>query len=119
MGYSSSDAAYDAHMADEEHKALEEAHDEALRLAGLLTAEWAATILRPAVGAELTVGGDDQPLFVFSIDVDLADDLAADEYPMDDLRELANELRDRVAGTPVDDWSWLVEVGTKARRTYV
>lgn len=83
-----------------------------------LMAEWATDPLRPDVVVDLTTGADDQPLFVLAINVDLADDLPAEAYPVDDLGRLATELRARVVGTPVDDWAWLVDVGTKARTTY-
>lgn len=118
MGYSASDAAWDAHMAEQADVALGAADDEAQALATDLSATWATHRLRPNVTVRLTAGGDDEPLFVFSIDVELADDLAAEEYPLADMQQLAAELRARVAGTSVDDWSWMVDVGTKARRTY-
>ena len=118
MGYSAGDAAWDAYMSEQEDKALNEAADAADALAADLSVEWAANALQPDVTSQLTVGGDDQPLFVFSIDVQLADDLAAEEYPLEEIQQLAGELRERVAGTAVDDWSWMVDIGTKARRTY-
>jgi len=118
MGHTSRDAAYDAYLADQEVKALDEATAAADQVATTLAAEWATDLLQPDVIVELSTGADDQPLFVFSINVDLADDLPADEYPMDDLGRLATELRARVIATPVDDWAWLVDVGTKARTTY-
>lgn len=77
------------------------------------TDQWAGNPLVPEVRVELTVGGDDRPLFVFSLSIDLAEDLDADEYPMDEIGRLMSELRASVYQSPVARWSLLVTAQTK------
>lgn len=114
MGLSWSDAAADAHDADRAEAALAEALAVAEAVAVSFTEERSANPLRPAVTVDLDLGGDDQPLFVFSMDIELGDDLDASEYPLDEIQELTSALRSRVASSSVDDWAWLVSAGTQA-----
>ena len=114
MGMSWNDAAEAAHDAELADAALAEAQAEAEVIAARFTNEWAENPLSPKITVALDVGGDDRPLFVFSINVDLADDLDATEYPLDELQELASALRLQVAESAVYGWAWLVTVGTKA-----
>lgn len=109
-----SDAAADAHDSELADAALAEAQSAAAAIAESFTSEWARSSLRPDASVNLDVGGDDQTLFTFSLNVDLDDDLDANEYPMDALQELASALRARVTASPVNGWAWLVENGTKA-----
>ena len=114
MGMSWSDAAAAAHDADRADAALAEALAEAQAIAASFSDESADNPLRPAVSVDLDIGGDDQPLFVFFVNFELDDDLAADDYPLDEIQELTSALRSRIAGSAVDDWAWLVTAGTKA-----
>lgn len=114
MGMSWSDAAAAAHDADRADAALAEALAEAQAIAAQFSDESADHRLRPAVSVDLDIGGDDQPLFVFFVNFELDDDLAADDYPLDEIEELTSALRSRIAVSSVDGWSWLVTAGTKA-----
>ncbi|MDZ7733156.1 MAG: hypothetical protein U5R31_08575 [Acidimicrobiia bacterium] len=104
-------AAHDAELAD---AALAEALAEAEAIAASFGDERADNPLRPGVSVDLESGGDDQPLFVFSMNVEIADDLDADDYPLDEIQELTSALRSSIAGSSVDNWAWLVTAGTKA-----
>lgn len=106
------------HDADRADAALAEAVSIAEDISARFTEQWTANPLRPDVSVDLNVGGDDQPVFVFSVNVDLKDDLDAGEYPLDELQDLASVLRTQVADSSVNDWSWLVTVGTKAGATH-
>ena len=114
MGISWSDAAADAYDSDRGDAALAEVVSAAEEIAARCTQEWASNSLAPDVSVDLDIGGDDQPLFVFAVNVELADDLDSSEYPLDEIQELASALRGRVSGSMVAGWSWLVTVGTKA-----
>lgn len=109
-----SDAAAAAHDAELADAALAETRADAEAIAAAFHDEWADNALRPAVSVGLDVGGDDQPLFVFSMNVEIDDDLDADEYPLDEIQALTSALRSRIATSSVDDWAWLVTAGTKA-----
>jgi hypothetical protein len=108
------DAGPAAHDTAVTKASLADAQAEAAAIAARFTAERTENPLRPDVTVDLDVGGDDQPLFVFSVNVDLDDDLAASEYPLDELQELASALRSQVAESPVNGWASLVTVGTRA-----
>lgn len=56
----------------------------------------------------------DQPLFVFTLLIDLPEDFAAEDFPSALVARLQDDLRAQIAGTPVDDWDWIVTVLTKA-----
>ena len=113
-GMSWSDATAAAHDAEAADAALGAALAEAETVAAAFSDEQLENALQPAVSVDLEVGGDDLPLFVFSLNVDLDDDLDADDYPIDEIQELASALRSRIATTTVDGWAWLVTAGTKA-----
>lgn len=114
MPTSRGEAAAGAQEAERTDGALEEALTEAQAIAEGFSGERADDALRPAVSVDLEAGGDDQPLFVFSVSIDIADDLAVGDYPLDEIQRLKSALRARVAGSAVDGWAWLVTVGTKA-----
>lgn len=101
---------------DEEfNAALSDALGAAKTIAVAFSDEQVENPLQPAVSVDLEVGGNDLPLFVFSLNVDLDDDLDADSYPIDEIHELTSALRSRIAAaTAVDGWAWLVTAGTKA-----
>jgi hypothetical protein len=48
------------------------------------------------------------------VNFEFDDDLAADDYPLDEIEELTSALRSRIAASSVDGWSWLVTADTKA-----
>ena len=114
MGMSWSDAADAARDAEREEVALTEALAEAEAIAASFTDERSSDLLQPAVSVDLDIGGDDQPLFVFSMNVDLEDDLDADAYPLEEIQGLTSALRSRIAESTVVGWAWLVTTGTKA-----
>ena len=99
---------------NEEDFALGEADRLARQLAEAFNKDYERVDLAPEVSVHRTIGGDDQPLYVFQLNVDLADDLPSEEYPMGELQVLASALRAKVAGTDMDRWRWLVSLGTKA-----
>ncbi|MGB3410772.1 MAG: hypothetical protein WBA45_06200 [Microthrixaceae bacterium] len=113
MGTSWSDAADAARDNERAEAALTEALAEAEKIAARFTVEQSGSPLQPEVSVDLDIGGDDQPLFVFSVDVDLADDLAADDYPLKEIQELTSTLRSQIAASTVVGWAWLVTAGTK------
>ncbi len=91
---------------------------EAQSIAGSFTAEHSDNRLQPAASVVVDVGGDDRPLFVFSMDVDLEDDLDTDDYPLHEIQKLTSELRSLIIASSVVDWSWLVTAGTKATASH-
>lgn len=117
MGDSWNDAAMQAYDADLTDAELARAQTAADGVASDFNRVWHGSLLGPDVSVDLDVGGDDRRVFIFSLNVDLDDDLAASDYPMDALQELASDLRTRVAASPVDRWAWLVTIGTKAGTT--
>lgn len=102
----------------EETDALIEADELAQRVAAEFSQTHDSHRLAPEVVARRDFGPDDQPLYDFRLNVDLPDDLASSEYPMDEIQGLTSELRAEVTATEVNRWRWLVSVGTKtgARR---
>lgn len=82
---------------DAEVAALVEAGESAERSAATFTENHQSHYLAPEVLAHRDVGSDDRPLFDFRLNVDLADDLASSEYPMDEIQDLASALRAEVA----------------------
>lgn len=114
MGLSLGDTIGASRDSDHEGVALAQALVEAEAISSVFTEERSDISLLPRVRVDLDVGGDDQPLFVFSIYFDLDDDLAADDYPLDEIQDLTSELRARIADSSVDGWAWLVTTGTKA-----
>lgn len=114
MGLSWSGAAAEAHDTELADAALAGALAEAESIAVSFTDEQSAHALHPAVRVDLDAGGDGQSLFVFSMNIDIADDLDADDYPLDEIQELSSALRSQIARSSVDEWDWLVSPGTKA-----
>ena len=114
MGYPSVDAASYAHHAELAEEALRGAQVAAEGTAGEFSRGWDASPLRPEVTVALVTGSEGQPLFIFSLNVDLDDDLAAAEFPADAMAELAADLRRRIVGSSVDGWAWLVTAHSKA-----
>ena len=96
-----------------ENAALIEADAVAQKIALDFATDRSSHPLAPDVTVQRDIGGDDRPLYVFQLDVDLRDDLASDDYPMAEIQELASSLRAKIAPTEVDRWSWLVSVATK------
>lgn len=114
MGTARSDLGWDDHQSDRAAAELDVAEVAAKEIAAAFTAERSDSSLHPDVSVVLDVGGDDEPLFVFSMDVDLDEGLDVDEYPLDEVQELASELRSRIAASVIATWSSLVTVATKA-----
>lgn len=114
MSYSASDAAQDAYDAQREEDALAEAAEEADALVARFGEDLGDDDLRPVASVRLAVGAEDQPVFVFELLVDLDDDLDADDFPLDRIGDLRDDLRSRIASSTVDDWDWIVNAGTKA-----
>lgn len=114
MGSTHSDAAQAAYDADREQEALDQAADAAEAIARELEREWQGGEAEPSVSVALNVGGDDQPVFVFSILLGLDEDFDVAEWPAQILDDLKASLRSRVSGTDVDDWDWLVTAAIKS-----
>ncbi len=70
--------------------------------------------LRPTIKVDLETGSREQPLLVFSLLLDLEDDLDAKDYPMPEIARLEKDLRARIEKSAVDEWDWIVIAGTKA-----
>jgi len=70
--------------------------------------------LRPTIKVDLETGSREQPLLVFSLLLDLEDDLDAKDYPMPEIAGLEKDLRARIANSAVHEWDWIVIAGTKA-----
>lgn len=117
MGYSAWDAAQDAADAAREDEALSAASAAAESVSGRFSADLGGTALRPIASVRLRVGAEDQPVFVFELLVDLDDDLDADEYPIDEISRLQDELRARIGESTVDNWDWIVNTGTRTGAT--
>jgi hypothetical protein len=90
-----------------------QALEEAQRISGFFTHNWASDPLSPEVAVRLDVGAEEQPIFVFSLRLKLDDDLDPDEYPRDQIEQLKSDLRARIADSPVDEWDSVVVAGTK------
>jgi hypothetical protein len=114
MGYSSSDAAHDAADAARAEAALDAALEAADSICTSFVTEHQDSPLSPDVSVSLEVGAEDQPVFVFSLLVELEDDLDPNDFPEDEIETLQSALRARIVNTPVDDWDWIVTTGTKA-----
>lgn len=114
MGYSQGDAAHDAADAERAEEALTGARDAACTIAKSFNGQWEDNGLSPTVTVDLDAGAEGQPVFVFSLLLDLDDDLDAGDYPLDQLEKLQGDLRARIIDTSVDQWDWLVTTGTKA-----
>lgn len=108
---SAADAARDA---EREEPSLAGVLADAQLIAATFTDAGSSSHLRPEASVALDVGGDDQPLFVFTMDVDLEDDLDVAEYPMNDIQALVSDLRSRIAASSVVSWAWMVTAGTRA-----
>lgn len=117
MSHSEDDAAQAADDAERMDTALLEAGDAAVEIAHGFEQAWEGDQLHPSVSVDLTVGGEDQPVIVFLLLVELDDDLDSEDYPADDVARLQRDLRERIPGSPVDDWDWIVSTGTKAGAT--
>lgn len=117
MGYSAWDAAQDAADAARQDEALSTASVAAESVASRYSADLSDAHLRPIASVRLHVGAEDQPVFVFEVLVDLEDDLDVDEYPIDEIGRLQDELRIRIGESAVDDWDWIVNAGTRTGAT--
>jgi hypothetical protein len=114
MGFSAPDAAKAAADAARTDQALTEARAAADSVATVFSNDSVGGALEPTVSVRLTVGAEDQPMFVFELLVNLDDDLDVDEYPAHEIGELQDDLRRRIAASEVDGWDWIVTTGTKA-----
>lgn len=111
MGRTAREAAADAErVAEELALALQLAHE----LCTSFSQDKRNAQLSPSTEVSLTTGAEDQHLFVFSLLLDLDDDLDAEDYPIAKIEELQNALRARITESPVDEWDWIVTIGTKA-----
>lgn len=114
MGYSASDAAQNAGDAVRAEAALREAIEMAKKVGRQFGDDWRTDPLSPVVSVDVDLGGEDRPVFVFALLVELGDDLDVEEYPEADIGRLQDNLRARIAASTVDDWDWIVSTGTKA-----
>lgn len=72
--------------------------------------EHAGHELRPLLTPSLTIGGDDQPSFAFTLGVALDPEFDPSQYPSSQIDDLVSDARRRIEGSPVDEWDWLVSV---------
>jgi len=114
MGYNSTDAARDAHDAERGDALLLEALSLAQEICRAFAERFQDDPLGPAISVELELGSDDQPVFVFTLLMEIDDDFDADEYPAEGIERLLKDLRENVADSIVDDWDWFVTTATKA-----
>lgn len=100
---------------------MSDAHDEERAATSLAVAEmtaativddlnrlWESSGIPTRVVFDVPSGAEDQPVFTFTLQLDLPDDFDVDEWPGDDVARLTEAVRERVIGTPVDDWDWAV-----------
>lgn len=104
------DPAHDAYDAERAEVALTQAAHAAQEIAATFNREHEGSELHPTLRSDLTAGGDEQPLFVFSLVIALDEDFDADDYPSAVVEEFVSDARRRVEASPVDEWSWLVSV---------
>lgn len=71
--------------------------------------------LTPDVTVKLDTGAEDQPVFLFSLLLNLSDDLDPNEYPSEEIKALQSDLRARIAASPVDRWRSVVQAHAKHR----
>lgn len=98
----------DAADTDREQAAFERAQDLAAQLVSDLNSEWEAVGSTARLSLEVPAGAEDQPVFTFTLLLDLAEDFDAADWPADQVEQLSEEIRGRLIGSPVDDWDWLV-----------
>ena len=105
-----------AHDADQAMEELDDALRAARTVGSAFEVDWREreTRLEPNLNVDLVVGAEDQPLFVLTLLLNLPDDLAAEDFPGEAVEKLQEDLRGRIAGTPVDGWDWIVTTRTKA-----
>ena len=113
MGYTADDAASDAYYAAQEAEDLEATTERGRQLVEEFLGAWADHQLSPGLAFSVEAGGDDQPLFVFTIQVSLEEDFDAAEWPADAVEELTADLRSRISGTEIDNWDWFVGASIK------
>lgn len=90
-----------------------DALDAAKKVAESFTREWQKDRLSPDVTVDLEVGASDQPIFIFSLLLELSDDIDPHDYPSKEIETLQASLRDHIANSPVDRWKSVVVAGAK------
>ena len=108
MPYSREDAAHDAHDSELDEEALSSALVDARALVADFNDQHTEHDLQPRLAVDLTIGGDDQPLLLFSLGVSLEGDFDPAEYPSTAVDELMTDARRRVQSSEIDRWDWLV-----------
>lgn len=98
----------DAADTDREQAAFDRAQGAAAQIVADLKGKWEASGLTTRLSFEVPAGAEDQPVFTFTLLLDLADDFDAADWPADEVEQLSEEIRGRLIGSPVDDWDWLV-----------
>lgn len=99
--------AYDSECGEQ---ALTDAASIAEELAEVFNREHVGHELRPRLAPSLTIGGDDQPLFVFALGVALDPEFDPSQYPSAQIDDLVSDARRRIEASAVDEWDWLVSV---------
>jgi hypothetical protein len=89
---------------------LEEAQEAAGQIVHAFNAAHQSADLHPRAEVDLTLGSVDQPLFVFTIHLDLASDVDLADAPVAAIDALTADLEGRIVQGPVDDHSWYVTV---------
>lgn len=115
MSYGEHDAAYDDYAGGQADAALGRAEKAAAAIDQAISQRWANADEPSQLVHELTVGPDDDLLFVFTVRLDRPDDFDASDWPGDEVSTLMDEVRDEIRRSAVDDWGWLVTVRATAR----
>lgn len=98
----------DAEDVDREQSAFDRAHDCATKLVADLNGEWEASGLTTRLSFEVPIGAEDQPVFTFTLLLDLADDFDPADWPAVQVEKLSDEIGSRLIGSPADQFDWLV-----------
>lgn len=98
----------DAVDTDREQAAFDRAHGLAAQIVADLNRGWEASGSTARLSWEVRAGADDQPVFTFTLLLDLAEDFDPADWPADQVEALSEEIRNRLIGSEVDDWDWLV-----------
>lgn len=114
MGYSSSDAAHGAADDARSEETLNTAFEAARAICESFGVDQRGSSLSPTVSVNVEAGAEDQWVLVFTLLVELDDDLDPEDFPEDEIERLQSDLRARAVETSVDEWDWIITTGTKA-----
>lgn len=76
---------------------------------------WESEDPKPELTVDVDAGEEGQPVFVFSLLLDLDEDFDPAEFPSEAVEQLKADLRARVVDSEVDHWDWLVTAAARPR----